>query len=69
LKVVIEHFTEVFPEEIINSFEENVFLTCSIVREGEIDSEFLPRLSIPTSIEKEKSGNSYVLINMMVSRY
>lgn len=67
LKIVIEHFLEVYPKEIIDFFEEKIFLTCSLI-DDDADFEFLPKLSVPKELENTDTNGKYVLINMMVSK-
>lgn len=64
LSLVIEHYLEIFPKEIIDHFEQKVFLTCSLIPLDEYDYDNHPKNERPESL-KEYECDSYVLIEMM----
>lgn len=68
LSTAIEHFLEVYPKSIIDSFDQKVFLKYEKIEQNETKKINMPILSTPDSLKDLHFEKTYILLHMMVLR-
>lgn len=66
LELIVDHFLEFFPKEILDGFKERIFLTFSKIDISEMDAEKLPEIKIPESFKGNGCNNIYLYMKIMV---